>query len=128
MAKAVDLKENSVPSKITGENEEYCMDVKSNSEATTSDTNNTAAKDTILSLTAGVPTELKVDASILLERKFINMEALDTGIKWGYSNSTQSFDLFKSQFFALPIGAGISIWLLYDNPSGTADVAIGELS
>jgi hypothetical protein len=128
MAEAVDEKSNSVPSKITGEDEQHCADVTPNKDMRTNDSLNTIALDTIITVTAvGVPVELKVGGSVAAERKYIVMEALDTGVKWGFSSGTQSFDLFKSQLIMLPLGPGKSIW--FDIISGTnKQVAIGELS
>lgn len=94
-------------------------------EIKSSDTTLNAGLDVVLNLVAGTPQLLKVGASVKLDRKYITMEALDTNVVWGFTNSTQSFDLFKSQFFILPFGSDTSIW--FDVKSGTGDVAIGEI-
>lgn len=82
--------------------------------------------DTVLTIAAGAVVELKVGGSSLVDRKYIQIEALDKGLKWGFSNVTQSFNAFKSQFFILPMGAGTSVWL--NNTTGASiDVAIAEI-
>jgi len=92
------------------------------------DTHDNGGLDAVLTLTAGVPQELKVGASRKALRKYVIFEGLDTNIKWGFSNSTQSFDLFKSQLLMVPVGENTEIWLLYDSVAGTAEAAIGEIS
>lgn len=81
--------------------------------------------DTVLALTT-TPVEGKVGVSAKANRKYFIMEALDNGVKWGFSNTTQSFDLFKSQLIMVPVGPNTSIW--FKMSSGTGSVAIGEVS
>lgn len=97
-----------------------------NGDLQTADILNNGGLDTVLSIATGVPQELKVGASRKTTRKYVIMEALDTGIKWGFSSSTQSFDLFKSQVIMVPVGEDTEIW--FDSTSGTKDVAIAEVS
>lgn len=97
-----------------------------NGELKIADTHNNGGLDTVISVTSGVPVELKVGASRLANRKYVIMEAIDAGIKWGFSNTTQSFDLFKSQLIMVPIGEDTEIW--FDSTAGTKDVAIAELA
>jgi hypothetical protein len=97
-----------------------------NGELKIADTHNNGGLDTTISVTSGSPVELKVGATRLANRKYVIMEALDTGIKWGFSNSTQSFDLFKSQLIMVPIGENTEIW--FDCQSGTKQVSIAELA
>ena len=68
--------------------------------------------------------EGKVGASTMVNRKYIEMQGLDTNIKWGYSPSTCFFDLFKSQFFSLPAGTNCKVY--FKMSVGTGSVAIGE--
>ena len=97
-----------------------------NNDLQTADILNNGGLDTILNIVSGVPQELKVGASRKANRKYIIMEALDTGMKWGFSSSTQSFDLFKSQLIMVPVGENTEIW--FDCDAGTKDVAIAEVS
>jgi len=90
------------------------------------DTHNNGGLDKVLTITAGSPLELKVGASRLAARKYVVFEALDTGVKWGFSNSTQSFDVFKRQLLMVPIGENTEIW--FDCTSGTKSVAIAEIA
>lgn len=76
----------------------------------------------ILTLTTA-PIELKVGATALDSRLYIEMQALDSGVKWGYTTACE-FNLFKNQFFALPCGKNCTIYLKTE--SGTADIAIAE--
>lgn len=126
MAKAVDDKENSVPQRITDANEVDCASVSPNNDLGTSDILDHGGLDAVLNLTAGVPQELKVGASKKLNRKYVVFEALDTNIKWGFTNTTQSFDAFKNQLIMMPVGEGTEVW--FNVTSGTGDVAIGEIS
>lgn len=81
--------------------------------------------DTIIIIPATTIVLLKVGASQLVKRQGIVMEALDKGIKWGFTITTQSFDVFKNQIFILPFG-GITIFL--NNTSATSgSIAIGEV-
>jgi len=97
-----------------------------NGEIKIADTHNNGGFDKILSITAGSPQELKVGTSRLTARKYVIFEALDVGIKWGFSSSTQSFDVFKSQLLMVPIGENTEIW--FDCSSGTKSVAIAEIA
>ena len=67
--------------------------------------------------------ELKVGASALVNRKLIEMQALDKNIKWGY-NTSCDFDLFKNQFFSLPAGENCTLYL--KTSVGTASIAVSE--
>jgi len=97
-----------------------------NGEIKIADTHNNGGLDAIISIVSGTPVELKVGGTVLANRKYIIMEALDTGVKWGFSNTTQSFDLFKSQLIMVPIGENTQIW--FDCTSGTKQVSVAELA
>jgi hypothetical protein len=75
-----------------------------------------------LSLTT-TAVEGKVGASTMTNRKYIEMQALVTNVKWGY-DTTCPFDLFKSQFFSLPAGTNCKVY--FKMSTGTGSVAIGE--
>jgi len=77
---------------------------------------------TILSLTTSA-VEGKVGTTRLSGRNYIEMQALSSNVKWGYDSSCP-FDLFKNQFFALPISDVCPIY--FKSSSGIASVAIGE--
>ena len=89
------------------------------------DTHDNGGVDTILNLTTSA-TEGKVGGDRRVNRKYVIMEALDKNIKWGFSNSTQSFDLFKKQLIMVPVGENTEIWLSMS--SGTGSVSFAELS
>lgn len=79
--------------------------------------------DTILSLTT-TAVEVKVGAQIINNRKLIIMQALSNNVKWGFSQNSQSFDLFRNQ--SLTIDArSVRIWVRVS--SGTGSVAIAEV-
>lgn len=80
------------------------------------------ALDIVLNLTT-TPQLGKVGASNLANRKYIEMQALGNNVKWGYSSSC-IFDLFKNQFFALPIGEDCDIY--FKTSTGTTDLAFAE--
>ena len=72
--------------------------------------------------------ELKVGVSRKTLRKYVIFEGLDTKIKWGFTNTTQSFDVFKSQLLMVPVGENTQIWFKNTNASGSTSIAIGEIS
>ena len=111
---------------LTGIGELHKADVTPNKELTISDTHDHGGLDTILTITSGTPIELKVGGTRLANRKYVIIEALGTGIKWGFSSRTQSFDIFKSQILMVPIGQNTQIW--FDCDAATKDVAVGELA
>ena len=67
--------------------------------------------------------EGKVGVTTLANRKYIEMQALTTNVKWGY-DTTCPFDLFKNQFFSLPAGFNCKIY--FKSSTGTASVAFAE--
>lgn len=123
-------KDASTNSKIVGAdslgNETDYVKVSTNQELAIRDTHDNGGLDTILPLNAVTAVEGKVGALTKDERKYIIMEALDTNVKWGFSNTTQSFDLFKSQLIMVPVGPNTEVWFIMS--SGTGSVAFGELS
>jgi hypothetical protein len=76
----------------------------------------------ILNLTTTAQ-ELKVGANALSDRLYVEMQALDSNVKWGYTTACE-FNLFKNQFFALPCGENCTIYLKMS--TGTGDCAIAE--
>lgn len=76
----------------------------------------------ILNLTT-TAVEGKAGGATLVDRKYIEMQALTTGVKWGYTTDC-FFDLFKSQFFSLPAGENCKVY--FKASSGTAQVAVAE--
>ena len=123
-------KDSSTNTKIVGSdslgNETDYVKVSPNQEMSIRDTHDNGGLDTILSLDAITAVEGKVGILTKDERKYVIMEALGTNVKWGFSNSTQSFDLFKSQLLMVPVGPNTEIWFIM--ASGTGQVAFGELS
>lgn len=133
MAQPTDDKVNSQPMKIVGADnttqaETNIAKVSANQDLGTADVLDNSGLDTILALTTtpklGV---VNVDGvTPKANRKYFIMEALDTNVKWGFTNTTQSFDLFKSQLIMVPCGPNTQIW--FKMSSGTGNVAIGEVS
>ena len=115
----------STTNRIIGENEDNIAKVSVNQELSIRDTHDNGGLDTIIPLTT-TPVEGKVGATTKTERKYVIMEALDTNVVWGFSNTTQSFDLFKSQLIMVPVGPNTEIW--FKMKTGTGNVAFGELS
>ena len=106
---------------ITGRDEVNKADVNSSEELKVYDAP-TIGVDTILNLTT-TPVELKISASALTDRVYIEMQAITTKVRWGY-NSSCNFDLFKSQFFSLPAGSNCTVYLKAS--TGTAQVTVAE--
>lgn len=67
--------------------------------------------------------EGKVGVSTMTNRKYIEMQAISSNVKWGY-DTTCPFDLFKNQFFSLPAGENCKVY--FKVSTGTGSVAIGE--
>jgi hypothetical protein len=67
--------------------------------------------------------EGKVGVSTMPNRKYIEMQAISSNVKWGY-DTTCPFDLFKNQFFSLPAGENCKVY--FKMSTGTGSVAIGE--
>ena len=102
--------------------------ITDNNELRISDTHDNGGLDAVLNLPAGVAVELKVGVSRKTLRKYVIFEGLDTKIKWGFTNTTQSFDVFKSQLLMVPVGENTQIWFKNTNASGSTSIAIGEIS
>lgn len=96
-----------------------------NKEIFIRDTHDNGGLDSVINLTT-VAVEGKVGAVRKIERKYVIMEALSNNVKWGFSQTTQSFDLFKSQLIMVPIGENTQIW--FKVSTGTGSIAFGELS
>lgn len=92
-----------------------------NGDAYTFDAVRVSAVDGVIALTT-TPTLLKVGVSELPNRRYFFLQALNNGVVWGFSNTTQSFSAFKDQLICLPIG--VSVWAKMS--SGTGSVAFGE--
>ena len=115
----------SIATRITNREETNTTGVSVNKELFIRDTHDNGGLDIIIPLTV-TPVEGKVGALVKVERKYVIMEALTTNVKWGFSNTTQSFDLFKSQLIMVPIGPNTQIW--FKVSTGTGNVAFAELS
>jgi len=96
-----------------------------NNEVFIRDTHDNGGLDKVITLTT-TPVEGKVGVVRKLERKYVIIEALSKNIVWGFSNTSQSFDLFKSQLIMVPIGENTQIW--FRTTVGAGQVAFGELS
>lgn len=83
---------------------------------------NQTGLNTILNLTT-TAVEGKVGVTALSNRKYIEMQGLTNNVKWGY-DTTCPFDLFKNQFFALPMGSDCPIY--FKASTGVAQVAFAE--
>jgi len=91
------------------------------------DVANNGGEDLELTLTPGQIIELKTGGATRVNRKYIQMQALDRDIKWGFSLTTQNFNAYKAQFFSLPIGPNTPIFIK-NNGSASGKIAIAELS
>lgn len=59
-------------------------------------------------------------------RRFVILEALSMNVKWGFSPTSQSFDLFRNQLIMLPVGPNTKIYLKVT--TGTGSISVGEVS
>lgn len=118
--------ESSQSVKLVGQNTAGVEQTPVNSttlgDLTVADVPNQTGLNAILNLTT-TAIEGKVGANALTNRKYIEMQGLTTNVKWGYDSSCP-FDLFKNQFFSLPMGENCKIY--FKASTGTAEVAFGE--
>lgn len=97
----------------------------SNGDLKTADVVNTSAVQATLTITTSA-VQAKVGGSALSERKMLIIQCKTNGIVYGYSSSSQPFDLPKGTTLVLPCGPNITVWLR--KTSGSGDVAVAELS
>jgi hypothetical protein len=112
---------NAWPTKLTDGTD--TANVTATLDLQTDDRINTSGLDAVVALTV-TPVEAKVGASALVERKYLILEGLSINIKWGFSNTTQSFDLFKNQMLMIPVGPNVHVWL--KTTTGTGSAGVGE--
>ena len=117
--------------KITGSaadgTEQTPVESTATKELKTHDVANNGGVDDVITIAPGGVVELIVGGSANADRKYVQIQALGRGVKWGFSNTTQSFEAFRNQFFILPFGPNTSVFLT--NTSATnSDVAIAEVS
>jgi len=121
--------ESSDTIKIAGSNnsgqETNFVNASPNGDLQTTDIMNTAAVSGIISLTA-TPVPLRIGASNLENRKYIILQGLTNSVVWGFSETSQTFDIFKNQFVMLPCGSNITIYARVSG--GTGQISVGELS
>lgn len=91
-------------------------------EITDADVPNQTGLNTTLGLTT-TAIEGKVGLVALVDRKYIEMQALTNNVRWGYDASCP-FTLFKNQFFALPAGPACKFY--FKTSSGIGQVVISE--
>ena len=121
---------SSHPVKIVGSEvdgtETTPVNSSNNQEIFIRDTHDNGGTDTIIVISDATPVEGVVNIIPKSLRKYVIIEALTTGMKWGFSSSSQSFDIFKSQLIMVPIGENTQIW--FKAPASGGEVAFGELS
>ena len=115
--------------KIAGANasntETYAVNATPNGELTSCDILANGGVDILVSLTTAA-VQLKVGGSPLANRKYVILEGQSNNIKWGFSNTTQSFDIFRDQILMIPCGPNTTIWAKVT--AGTGTIAVGEVA
>lgn len=99
--------------------------VSENNEIRSADILDNGGIDSVVSLNTTAK-ELKVGASSKTLRKFIMLQALTTNIVFGFTQTSQSFELRKTQTAILPFGPATKIWAKVT--IGTGSIAVGEVS
>lgn len=94
-----------------------------NQDLQVDDTTRAAGVDTVITMT-GAAIEVKVGASRLTTRKYVLMNPTGNSCKWGFTSTSQSFDIFKNGFTFFPASASTPIWII--GPAGVT-VEIGEV-
>ena len=75
------------------------------------------------------PSEVKVEASALEERRVITIQPVDGAVWFGYNSSVTSSTgtkIYKGQIYALEATDNLTVYVVAD--SGTVDVRITEVS
>jgi len=118
----------SAPSTLTGGDELYEAKVNRDGELSIRDTHDNGGLDAILALTTAPKLGVTNIDGVTPKpnRKYFVMEATSSNVVWGFSATTQSFDLFKSQIIMVPVGPDTEIW--FKMKSGTGNVSVGEIS
>lgn len=96
-----------------------------NGDVLNADIVNHGGLDTVIPV-GTTPVEGKVGATAKANRKIVVFQALGPRVKWGFSSTSQSFDAFNRQYFAIPLGENTSIW--FRTTAGTINLAFGEIS
>jgi len=99
--------------------------VSENKEIRSSDILDNGGIDTDIPLTATAK-ELRVGTSSKALRKFIMIQALSNNVVFGFTQTSQSFQLRKIQTAILPFGPDTKIWAKVT--TGTGSIAVGEVS
>lgn len=119
--------ESAQPVKIIGSDatgsETKPVGASENGELFTADCLNNGGASGVIAVTT-TPVEAKVGASALADRKSLVLQPLTGKIFWGYSNSSQPFELAKMQPASWNVGPGTAVWI--KSSSGSVDVAVGE--
>ena len=115
------LKQATNAHRLVGDDEEFAVAVTSDKNILVKDTPTSGVSATLNLTTTAI--ELKVGALAKVNRRLIEMQALEKNVKWGY-NSNCDFDLIKNQFFSLPCGEDCILYLKAS--TGTSSVAISE--
>jgi len=75
------------------------------------------------------PSEVKVGASVLSDRKVVTIQPLDGVVYFGYSNAVTASTgtkIFKGQVYPLEAGERLPVWIV--SASGTVNVRITEVA
>lgn len=86
---------------------------------------NIAVVQTLLSVST-TATECKVGGSTLSNRKILMIQVQGSGYTYGFASGSQPFDIANGSTLMLAVGPSISVWV--KKASGTANVAVAELS
>lgn len=76
------------------------------------------------------PSEVKVGASVLVERKIVTIQPTDGVVYFGYDNSVSSTNgtkIYKNQIMFLEAGDLLPVWIVAETGE-TVDVRITEVS
>lgn len=127
------VKKRADPNKLVGAdpttgNETNWVTATSSGDLNVADVPNTSATYGALTVTNS-PVELKVGGSALTNRKLITIQPKGTGIYYGFSNAVTTStgtEIFKDQTLIIPVGQGISVWLVA--LAGSVNVRIAELA
>ena len=85
-----------------------------------------AGLDSLLTLPGGTTIELKIGSERKSDRKYVKIQALGSGIKYGFTNPAVTFDAFKNQLLILPFGSDTPVYIT-NTTGGNRDVSIAEV-
>jgi adhesin HecA-like repeat protein len=105
------------------------VNVTSNNELKSADILNVSfTQGTVSVSVAGAAVEIKSGVSRLANRKSVLIQAQGTNIVYGFSSSSQPFNLANGSTITLSVGDGLGVWVDRASGGGSVNVAFAEFA